>query len=60
MSSNVNKLAYTENEKVATYYCSDCDYYSIRISDYKKHLLTKSTKKCVNKCKQTSINVIEW
>tara|TARA_B100001093_G_scaffold223226_1_gene213898 strand:- start:7116 stop:8297 length:1182 start_codon:yes stop_codon:yes gene_type:complete len=59
MSTNVNKNAYTENEKsekLSNFYCPDCDYYSVRISDYKKHLLTKKHKKNVsanvNKCKQ--------
>ena len=62
MSTNVNKNAYTENEKVATYYCSDCDYYTIRKSNFEKHLLTKKhikkTSTNVNKCKQ-NVNKME-
>ena len=59
MSTNVNKNVYTENEnseKLSNFYCPDCDYFSVRISDYKKHLLTKKHKKNVstnvNKCQQ--------
>ena len=57
MSTNVNKNVYTKNEnfeKLSNFYCPDCDYFSVRISDYKKHLLTKKHKKT---CQQMSTNV---
>ena len=56
MSTNVNKNVYTENEKVANYYCADCDYFTVRRSNFEKHILTKKHIKKVstnvNKCQQ--------
>ena len=56
MSTNVNKNVYTENKKVANYYCADCDYFTVRRSNFEKHILTKKHIKKVstnvNKCQQ--------